>query len=254
MMRSHLAALMARPIAHRGLHDRSAGVIENSHSAFRAAVDAGYPIECDVQLTADGEAVVFHDYELDRLTTQSGRVDGRSAAELGAVGLSGSTSGDTVRSLSEMLDLVGARTPIVVEIKSRFDGDLRLTRRVCEILSAYPEHPVCVESFDPRVVAALRMLAPERPRGFVGMARYDYPDYQALGDDEKAAMANLLHFSEMKPDFLSWRVSDLRHAAPFLCRTALGLPVSAWTVRTPGDRAFAAANADQIVFEGFRPE
>jgi glycerophosphoryl diester phosphodiesterase len=141
----------------------------------------------------------------------------------------------------------------VVEIKSRFDGDLRLTRRVVEVLAGRSD-PVAIKSFDPRIVAALRMLAPERPRGIVAMSQYDYPDFEKVPADEKRAMANLLHFSEMDPDFISWHVKDLPHCGPHLCRTQLGLPVMTWTVRTPEDIARARRHADQMVFEGFRPE
>jgi len=250
-MHAHLEALLAKPIAHRGLHDRAAGVIENSLSAFAAAQHQGFAIECDVQRTSDGEAVVFHDFELGRLTDAAGRVDGRTTADLERTALSGGS--DRIPTLSTMLDALGGRTPVVVEIKSRFDGDMRLTQRVVEILRDFPGHPICVESFDPRVVAMLRASAPERPRGFVGMSGYDYPDFDLATPEEKHAMANLLHFEEMRPDFLSWKVADLRSAAPFLCRAALGIPVSAWTVRGADQAAFAADHADQIVFEGFRP-
>jgi glycerophosphoryl diester phosphodiesterase len=252
-MSHSLEQLMARPIAHRGLHSRSKGVIENSHAAFAAAVAGNFGIECDVQITRDGEAVVFHDYDLDRLTAESGRVDSRTAAELKAIALTDSRAKDGVFSLSSMLDLVDGKVPIVVEIKSRFDGDLRLTRRVAEVLKVYASHPVTIESFDPRVVAALRMMVPDIPRGYVGMAAYEYPDYETIPADEKRAMAHLLHFNDMQPDFISWNVKDLPHAAPFLCRSALGIPVSAWTVRTADDVAKASAYADQIVFEGFVP-
>jgi glycerophosphoryl diester phosphodiesterase len=114
-----LQKLMARPIAHRGLHNRSKGVIENSHAAFAAAVAGNFGIECDVQITRDGEAVVFHDYDLDRLTSNTGRVDALTAAQLKAVGLTDSQAKDGVFSLSSMLDLVAGKVPIVVEIKSR---------------------------------------------------------------------------------------------------------------------------------------
>jgi glycerophosphoryl diester phosphodiesterase len=248
-----LQQLMARPIAHRGLHNRAKGVIENSRSAFAAAVAGNFGIECDVQITRDGDAVVFHDYDLDRLTGESGRVDSRTAAELKAIALTDSQTKDGVFTLSSMLELVAGKVPIVVEIKSRFDGDLRLTRRVAEVVKQYADHPVTIESFDPRVVAALRMMAPEIPRGYVGMAQYEYPDYANVPEDEKRAMAHLLHFNEMQPDFISWNVKDLPHAAPFLCRSALGIPVSAWTVRTANDVAKASSFADQIVFEGFMP-
>ncbi len=253
-MADYLNALMAKPIAHRGLHDRSIGVIENSQAAFLAAVERGYGIECDVQVTRDGEAVVFHDFNLDRLTGESGRVDERTAAALGEISLTQSYAGNAIYPLAKMFDAVAGQVPIVVEIKSRFDGDLRLTRRVAEIVKSYPDHPICIESFDPQIVTALRTLLPSHPHGIVAMARYEYPDYAGLSVEEKHAMGNLLHFGEMQPAFLSWSVKDLPQAAPYLCRTALGLPVSAWTVRTPEDVARASIHADQIVFEGFLPE
>lgn len=252
-MNAHLKALLARPIAHRGLHDRSAGVIENSPGAFAAAVRHRFPIECDVQLTADGEAVVFHDFELGRLTDEEGAVDTRTASSLQAIRLKGSKDGDTIPTLARMLESVAGRTPIVVEIKSRFNGDLRLTDRVIEVLRGFADHPVVVESFDPRIVAALRVKAPEIARGYVGMAQYDYPDYAGCSADEKHALANLRYYSDMMPDFLSWKVTDLRDAAPFLCREALGLPLSAWTVRTDEQVGLSKNFSDQMVFEGFMP-
>jgi glycerophosphoryl diester phosphodiesterase len=242
--------LTATPIAHRGLHERDKGRIENSPAAFRAAVEHGFAIECDVQLSADGEAMVFHDFTLDRLTAGSGRVDRQRAAALAAITIEGGT--DRIPTLANLLDLVGGRAPIVVEIKSRFDGDLRLTRRVLEVLAGRPE-PVALKSFDPRIVAALRMMVPDRPRGIVAMADYSYPDYESIPAAEKWAMANLLHYAETEPDFISWHVKALPHAAPHLCRVGLGLPVMSWTVRTPEDRAAAALYADQMVFEGFLP-
>ncbi len=249
---SDIAWLTARPIAHRGLHDRARGVIENSFAAFETAAQNGFAMECDVQLTVDGEAVVFHDFGLERLTGAQGAVMARKAADLASMALGGSAAGDTIRPLSDLLDLIAGRAPIVVEIKSRFDGDLRLARRVAETLHGRPE-PIAVKSFDPRVVAALRMMVPDRPRGIVAMSQYEYPDYETVPPEEKRAMANLLHFSEMMPDFISWSVKDLPHCGPHLCRTQLGLPVMTWTVRTPAELASARAHADQIVFEGFLP-
>jgi glycerophosphoryl diester phosphodiesterase len=245
--------LVARPIAHRGLHDRAKGIIENSKAAFAAAIASGFAMECDVQLTADGEAVVFHDFGLDRLTGAIGLVSEQSAQALAQVSLTGSGAGDRIGTLTDLLALVSGQAPVVVEIKSRFDGDLRLTRRVVEVLQGRQE-PIAVKSFDPRIVAALRMLAPDRPRGIVAMSQYEYPDYASVPPDEKRAMANLLHFSEMAPDFISWHVKDLPHCGPHLCRSQLGLPVMTWTVRTPEDVARARQHADQMVFEGFRPD
>jgi glycerophosphoryl diester phosphodiesterase len=242
--------LTARPIAHRGLHDRSAGRIENARASFAAAVDSAFAMECDVQISADGEAMVFHDFELGRLTEDSGRVDQQTAAALGAIRLTGGE--DRIDTLGQLLDQVGGRQPIVVEIKSRFDGDLRLTRRVVEVVKDR-DQPIALKSFDPRIVAALRMLMPDRPRGIVAMLDYSYPDYETIAPGERHAMANLLHFSETDPDFISWRVRDLPSGLPYLCRAVLGRPVMTWTVRTPEDRALASAHADQMVFEGFLP-
>jgi glycerophosphoryl diester phosphodiesterase len=245
--------LVARPIAHRGLHDVKSGIVENSKNAFTHAVSHQFAIECDVQITKDGEAVVFHDFDLNRLTGSSGEIKDFAAAALSKIKLTSSRDGNVIDSLEQVLSVIAGRVPLVIEIKSKFDGDLRLTRRVVEILHG-KDIPVAIKSFDPRIVTALRMMAPDRPRGIVAMSQYDYPDYVSIPDDEKRAMANLLHFSEMQPDFISWHVKDLPHAAPHLCRVALGLPVMTWTVRNPEDIRSAQQYADQMVFEGFLPE
>jgi glycerophosphoryl diester phosphodiesterase len=243
--------LTARPIAHRGLHDRAAGIPENTLAAARAAVARGFAIECDVQLTADGEAVVFHDFALGRLTERSEPVASLTAAELARLAVAGTD--ETITPLPAFLAAIGGAVPLVVEIKSRFDGDLALTRRVAEVASGY-DGPLALKSFDPRVVAALRALVPERiPRGIVAESSQDDPAYAALLESERRALANLLHLEETRPDFLSWRVDDLPCAATYLGRLLGRLPVMAWTVRTPDQRARAEAHADQMVFEGFVP-
>jgi glycerophosphoryl diester phosphodiesterase len=245
------AWLVARPIAHRGLHDRSAGIVENTLSAAEAAIAGGFAIECDVQDTADGEAVVFHDHALDRLTAERGLVRDRTAAELTALTIA--TTQDRIPTLQDFLARIAGRVPLIVEIKSRFDGDMTLTRRVIEIVSAHGG-PIALKSFDPRVVTTIRQLAPDLPRGIVAESRYDDSDWPALSSETKRSMADLLHFPETQPHFLSWRVGDLPCAAPFLCRHLAHLPVMTWTVRTEEDRRRAAAHADQMVFEGFWPD
>lgn len=244
------AWMTVRPIAHRGLHTAADGIIENSPSAALAAIKGNFGIECDVQWTADGEAVVFHDFELERLTTATGRVDGVSSVDLGILTMRGTS--DKIITLNAFLELIAGRVPLVLEIKSRFDGDMRLTRRVADVVNASTA-PIVLKSFDPRIVAELKALVPEHARGIVAMSDYTYPDYANCSADEKRAMANLLHFNHSQPDFISWRVRDLPSAAPFLCRSQLGMPVMTWTVRTPDDQALALAYADQMVFEGFVP-
>ncbi|MDJ1157208.1 glycerophosphodiester phosphodiesterase family protein [Chelatococcus sp. SYSU_G07232] len=241
--------LTARPVAHRGLHDLADGVLENTPTAARAAAEAGFPIECDVQLTADGEAVVFHDFTLDRLTAAAGRLDERTAAELATVPFKATT--DRIPTLDAYLDLIGGRVPLIIEIKSRFDGDLRLTRRVAEIVNRRPE-PVALMSFDPAIVEALIDLAPGKVRGVVAEAHYVEGEWTKLDGDAKRSLGHLLHVGRSRPDFLAWHVKDLPHAVPNMARH-FGMPVLTWTVRTPDDRARAAEFADQMIFEGFRP-
>lgn len=245
------AWLVSRPIAHRGLHDAAAGIHENTLSAARAAIEAGYGIECDVQDTADGEAVVFHDHTLERLTDAKGPVRERTAAELGGLSILGTA--DRVPTLAAFLDEIAGRVPLIVEIKSRFDGDMRLTRRTCEVLAGYGG-PVAVKSFDPAVIAEVRAVAPGLPRGIVAESSYEGPGWSMLDRARKRILANLLHIEDTKPDFLSWRVRDLTDTAPFLARRLGNIPVMSWTVRTEAERERAAAHADQIVFEGFRPD
>lgn len=249
--RPSLDWLVARPIAHRGLHDLAAGLIENSISAADAAIAGTFGIECDIQLSSDGEAMVFHDFVLDRLTAETGNVNARTAGALAAISLKGSS--DRIPTLDAFLDRIAGRVPLVIEVKSRFDGDLALTRRAAEIVARRSGQPIVFKSFDPTIVTALRELAPAIPRGIVAMNEYAYSDYDRLDARQKHALANLLHFEESRPDFLSWKVADLPSAAPFLCNKALGLPLMSWTVRTPEDRETARIHADQMVFEGFRP-
>lgn len=243
--------LTARPIAHRGLHDRAAGRPENTLAAARAAVAAGFAIECDVQLSADGEAMVFHDPALGRLTQASEPVSSKSAAELGALTVAGTC--ERVPILAAFLAAVAGAVPVIVEVKSGYDGDLRLARRAAEVASAY-DGPVAMKSFDPQIVAGLRDLCPERiPRGIVAETAQDDPAYAAMTWAMRRALSNLLHFADTRPDFLSWRVDDLPCAPTYLCRLLGRMPVMAWTVRSEDQRARAAAHADQMVFEGFSP-
>lgn len=243
--------LTARPIAHRGLHDRAAGRPENTLAAARAAMAGGFAIECDVQLSADGEAMVFHDPALGRLTEASAEVGKTSAAALGRLTVAGSS--ERIPTLPDFLAAVAGAVPVIVEIKSAFDGDLRLARRTAEIAAACAG-PVALKSFDPEIVAALRDGLPTRiPRGIVAETNQDDPAYAAMPDSRRRSLRDLLHFDETRPDFLSWRVDDLPSAPTYLCRLLAGLPVMAWTVRTPEQRATAGAHADQMVFEGFVP-
>lgn len=242
--------LTARPIAHRGLHDPARGPFENTPGAADAAIAAGFAIECDVQLSADGEAMVFHDHALDRLTAATGPVGSRSAAELGRLAVGGSA--DRIPTLAAFLDRIAGRVPLVVEIKSRFDGDERLAERTAAVLAGRRE-PVAVKSFDPAIVSLLRRIAPDLPRGVVAQGAYEGGEWTRLDAGMRHAMANLLHWNETRPDFLSFRHLDLPNAATHLPRLLAGTPVVTWTIRSQADADRAQDSADQIVFEGFLP-
>ncbi|WP_137044372.1 glycerophosphodiester phosphodiesterase family protein [Pseudolabrys sp. FHR47] len=241
--------LTARPIAHRGLHDAPRGVIENTRSAFEAAIAGNYGIECDVQVSADGEAMVHHDDALGRLTEGNAPLAGLDAAALKQVTFKATS--DRMLTLAELCDQVGGRVPLVIEIKSRFDGDLRLTRRVSEVLGAY-RGPAAAMSFDPAPVAALREMVPTLTRGIVAERHYDHPEWSALPAGAKRNLAFLLHAPRTRPHFIAWSVNDLPAVAPLVARHIFGLPLLTWTVRSAEDRATAARYADQIIFEGFR--
>jgi glycerophosphoryl diester phosphodiesterase len=243
--------LTARPIAHRGLHDASAGVIENTSGAFSAAITGGYGIECDVQVTRDGEAVVHHDDALGRLTAGDAALAELTAAELRRVQYLNSP--DRIITLGELCDLVDGRVPLIVEIKSRFDGDLRLTKRLAAVLTEY-KGPAAAMSFDAVIVQALREVAPTLPRGIVAERHYHrHPEWDGLSAAKKRSMAFLLHAPHTHPHFVAYSVKDLPSPAPLLARNLFGLPLLTWTVRSEQDRRTAARFADQMIFEVFRP-
>lgn len=241
--------LTSRPIAHRGLHDVSRGILENCPMAFNAAIANGYAIECDVQLTSDGEAMVFHDETVDRLTTASGRVDAMSATALQALTFRATT--DRMEPLSSLFARTAGRVPLVVEIKSEFDGRMTLTERVAALAADYAG-PLALMSFDPAVIAWLKTHAPALVRGIVAESTYAGTYWSHLPAAMKPYLANLAHYPETEPHFLSWKVADLPSAATVLYRHALDRPVICWTVRTDEDRVRAARYADQVTFEGYR--
>jgi glycerophosphoryl diester phosphodiesterase len=138
-----------------------------------------------------------------------------------------------------------------VEIKSRFDGDLRLAQRTAEVLGHY-RGPVAAMSFDPELVAALRRLAPRLTRGLVAQRR-DPGGRREIDTSPGPWTHYAQHVLAAQLQFLAYRVTDLPSALPFFTRNMLRLPLLTWTVRTAEDRARAARWADQIIFEGFRP-
>ncbi len=222
--------------AHRGLH--GPGAPENSPGAFALAIERGMGIECDVQRSSDGQAVVFHDFELDRLTGQTGPVAKRSSDQLGRITLSGSQ--DTIPSLRQLLDQVAGRVPLLIELKSnnsrRYAALCLAVRRVLE---GY-QGTHAVMSFDPRMVRWFASHAPLTTRGLI-----------ITEEDDKALPGRLrrrLSLWHCKPDFLAYDIRDLpsRFAA---AQRRRGLPLLSWTVRSEELRERAAAYADAPIAE-----
>ncbi|HZZ61745.1 MAG TPA: glycerophosphodiester phosphodiesterase family protein [Roseiarcus sp.] len=248
------AWLIEGPIAHRGLHDVAQGVIENTLDAAKAAIQAGFAIECDVQLSADGQAFVFHDDTLDRLTDRTGALIERSATEIAGARIS--SAGASPPTFAEFLGLVAGRTPVVCELKSRFDRDWRIADRIAALATSY-DGPLAFKSFDPNLVAYLRLcwplLGPKGrpcPVGIVAEASYDDPAWDFLTEEQKRECVDWEELMRRQPDFLSFKVDDLPHKTPFFMKQLYGLPVMTWTVRTADQREAARKWADQIIFEG----
>jgi glycerophosphoryl diester phosphodiesterase len=242
--------LTARPIAHRALHDPAHGPIENTAGAVRAAIAAGYGIEVDVQLSADGEAMVYHDDALGRLTEGEGRLDRLGTAKLKSVPFR--DSDERMLTLTDLCDLVAGRVTILIELKSRFDGDVRLGQRVADVLAAYGG-PAAPMSFDPWQVRALRHKAPNLPCGIIAAKYRPHPYWDLMPAWMRLGMGNLLTGLVAQPQFIAYAAADLPALAPSLARRLMGLPLLAWTVRSEAESARARRWADQIIFEGFRP-
>jgi glycerophosphoryl diester phosphodiesterase len=242
--------LTARPVAHRGLHDIARGIVENMPGAMQAAVAANFAIECDIQFTADDEAMVHHDDALGRLTEGSGALLGMTAAELKAVKFKDTP--ERMMSLGDLCDLVAGRVPLVIEVKSHFDGDRKLVARMAEVLAGY-RGPAAGMSFDPDQVMALREAMPQLPRGIVAERSYEAADWQQATPAQRRGMLHLRHGFRTQPHFVTYRVDDLPALAPWLARNVFGCALLTWTVRTAEQRAKAARYADQITFEGFVP-
>jgi len=242
--------LTTRPVAHRGLHTNAAGIVENTASAFNAAIAGNFSIEIDLQITADGEAMVHHDFALGRLTLGSRQLSAMTAAGLKEVPFKDTT--DRMLTFGEFLDLIGGRAGLFIELKSRFDGDMRLVRRAADVLKSY-KGPAALMSFDPAPIIALREIAPEITRGIVAERHYVDSEWRTLTDEQKRSFAFLTHIPQSRPHFIAYHVKDLPSLGPWVARNLLRLPLMTWTVRTPEDRTRAARYANQMIFEHFVP-
>lgn len=231
--------LRARPIAHRGLHDMNKTRWENTLSAFAAAAERDFAIECDVHLSSDGVPVVFHDHELKRLTRTDGYLRQRSAAELSAMTVGGTA--DHVPTLAEMLALVAGRVPLVIELKGTPGYDGGLVAKVAAQLRGY-RGKVAIMSFDHWLIRDFARDAPGIPAGLT-----------AWGDQPHHFES---HFSMLANgiSFVSYDVTALPNPFVTFVRERLHMPVISWTVRDRAAVERTSAHADQMTFEGFDPD
>jgi glycerophosphoryl diester phosphodiesterase len=243
-----LAWLTARPIAHRGLHDAAAGRIENTMAAFDAAMAEDYAIECDLQSSADGEAMVFHDRTLDRLTMVRGRVSSLKSGELKKIEFK--KGKERMPRLDQLLDHVQGRVPLIIEIKSQWDGATGLAERAVKLLASY-KGPHALMSFDPDLVAAVRGLSPATVRGIVADRVAD-ETWRRLPLPRRLELRHLAHLERSDPHFVSFDVRGLPWP-PVQTLRAAGMPVISWTIRSAVQAEAARRYSDQITFEGFRP-
>lgn len=239
--------LTQRPIAHRGLH--GPGVVENTPSAFAAAIAAGYAIETDLRAAVCGTPMVFHDAKLERLTHGSGALATHDAEALGAIALRGTA--ERMPTLAALLDQVAGRVQLFLEVKSDFSDQSAFAARIAAELSSYSGAHALM-SFDPWLMGAFRRLAPHIPRG-LGVTRVRGRDLPQASSLMRFALTHMLFAPLARPHFVSCEKTALRMPAPWLARHVAGLPLVAWTVRTPQQQATAMRDADAMIFEGFHP-
>lgn len=230
--------LTARPVAHRGYHDMNQAVWENTASAFARAIEAGYAIECDLQIAADGVPVVFHDDDLGRLCGLPGDVRARTSRELAQLAVGGTS--DRVLSLPDLLKQVAGQVPLVLELKGRPGDDDGFADAVAECLEGY-DGKAALMSFDHHLLRDLRACDISRPLGLVA----EGVKPEAFFTHEEAMQTGL--------DFISYCVHHMPNSFVEAQR-AQGVPVLTWTVRDADAIERTQAHGDQMTFEGFDPD
>jgi len=231
---------MGMNFAHRGLHSRDRSVPENSLEAFRKAAEAGYGVELDVQLSRDGQVVVFHDDTLDRVCGVEGRVEDFSLAELQQLRLCG--SGQTIPLLSQVLQAINGRGPIIVELKPG-KRNKELCRKTYNILSEY-QGDVCVESFHPFIVSWFRFHAPDLVRGQLAMPAKKYKQGKLMAFLLSHCMFNFM----ARPHFIAYDTAK----RPLSVKLAelLGAMKICWTSHEPRNEK----GMDGVIFEFYKPK
>jgi glycerophosphoryl diester phosphodiesterase len=245
-------AVFSKPVAHRGLHDLKAGLIENSGPAFLAAIEKGYAIECDLQPAADGTPMVFHDEKLDRLVdARKGPLAKLSPKELRATPYRGQDA--TILSFADFLKLVGGRAPLYVEVKAEKGVPSKIFLAKIANLARTYKGPIALMSFNMDVVVALGRLAPRVPRGLV-LGRHQVLKSwlkRAGRASQGTALGRILDDAVDKVSFFAVDVNILKGAAAWRKAGGHDIALYSWTIRSKRQRATAARYADAPIFEGY---
>ncbi len=242
-----LKALQGWSYAHRGLHgpDRP----ENSLSAFRAALEAGYGIELDVHLLRDGGLAVIHDYKLERTTGAEGTVEELTASELENYRLEGTR--EAIPTLQQVLELFNGSAPLIVELKAHGNNYAALCQAACDALKEYPG-VYCVESFDPRCVYWLKKHAPHIIRGQLAenfLKKKGGPIPWLL----RFCLTCQLFNAVTRPDFVAYKFTDRKRLGNTLVRKLWGIQGVAWTLKNPSEHQRALAEGWIPIFEAYMP-
>ncbi len=244
---------LTMPIAHRGLHDLGLGRPENSISAVNAAIDAGYGVEIDIQCSRDGQAMVFHDYDLGRLTAEKGSIHQRNASELSQIKLKGSD--ETIPTLARILNIIAGKAPLLLEIKDQ-DGAMgpnigQLENAIAADLKDY-RGDIAVMSFNPHSMAMMSGLLPGVPRGLV-TGSFKEVNWGLLPGNVRENLRAIPDYEKVGASFISHRIDDLKRERVGELK-AIGISILCWTVKDETSEETARAVADNITFEGYMPK
>lgn len=242
-----LAELRKWSYAHRGLH--GSGVPENSMEAFRLAKEAGYGIELDIHLLADGNLAVMHDSALMRTTGSDGCLEDLTTADLCVYHLEGTKQ--TIPEFQAVLDLYAGQAPLIVELKCVRNNYAALCETACKMLDRY-EGAYCLESFDPRCIYWLRKHRPDLIRGQL-TENYFASVKSKLPWFLKFALKHQLFNFLTRPDFVAYKYSDRNTLSNTVCRKLWQLAGVSWTLKTQKEYDTAVSEGWIPIFEGFKP-
>lgn len=245
--RPDMSGLTGYHYAHRGYFDNDSAAPENSMAAFQAAMDAGYGIELDVQMSADGVPMVFHDADLERMCGVSGKIWEYTCAELQQMRLMNTE--ETIPTFAEVLALIDGQAPVIVEYKLD-----RVNTDVCEagnaLLQNY-EGDYCIQCFHPLALMWYKKNAPEVIRGQLSQSFWEEEKYH--GDALYALLSYMIENVATRPDYIAYQFDDADNLSFRLCR-AMGAKTAAWTLRDPADYEIAKEDFDLFIFDSFALE